>query len=188
MRSRVERNQGFESIKSNLFEAGVSTVKAAKASEEMFNTSLGAIADAIGLDVQDTPRLNQTMDESEADLIYEALLLQRQDAETKGNFEGYVGAEEKLQQLEEFEVVRLERQARMLEAQVRIQVAQRLLQSAPQVAEQEQPATSSWTESSLKAKFKTLKAVRETLGVAAKSWKEAAEQMNLRTGRPHENY
>ena len=178
MKSRAERNQDFESIKSNLFEAGVSTVKAAKASEEMFNTSLGAIADAMELDLGDAPRLNQVVDESEADLIYETLLLQRQEAETEGDFDAYVNAEEKLQQLEEFEAVRLERQARRLEAQVRIQVAQRLLQSEAQVVQPEQPAVPRWTGSSLKAKYKTLKAMREALRVEAKSWKDAVEQAN----------
>lgn len=71
-----------------------------------------------------TPSLKQVVDGSQANLLYEALLLQRQEAETKGDFEAYVSTEEKLQQLEEFEVQRLERQARMLEAQVRIQSAQ----------------------------------------------------------------
>ena len=177
MRSRAERNQDFEAIKSNLFEAGVSVVKAAKAHEEMFNTSLEAIADAMELDLGETPRLNQVVDGSEANLIYEALLLQRQEAETKGDFDAYVSAEEKLQQLEEFEAQRLERQARILEAQVRIQAAQRLL--VPGETQPEKTAThQQWTEDALKARYKTLKKVRDELGIAAKSWKDAVEEAN----------
>jgi ribosomal protein L7/L12 len=176
MRSRAERNRDFEAVKSNLFEAGVSVVKAAKAHEEMFNTSLEAIADAMELDIGETPLLGQVVDGSEANLIYEALLLERQAAETKGDFDAYVSAEEKLQQLEEFEARRLERQARMLEAQVRIQAAQKLLdrEEPPQKPEPRQI----WTESTLKAKYNTLKKVRDALGVAAKSWKDAVEEAN----------
>lgn len=178
MRSRIERNQDFEAIKANLFEAGVSVVKAAKSHEDMFNTSLEAIADAIELNHEEAPRLNQAVDGSEANLIYETLLLQRQEAETKGDFDDYVSAEERLQKLEEFEAVRLERQARILEAQVRIQAAQRMLQDELTGTPPEPTGTQSWTEDSLKAQFKTLKAVRDALGIAAKSWKAAAEQAN----------
>ena len=177
MRSRTERNQDFEAIKANLFEAGVSVVKAAKSHEDMFNTSLEAIADAIELNHEDAPRLNQVVDGSEANLIYEALLLQRQEAETKGDFDAYVSVEERLQKLEEFEAVRLERQARILEAQVRIQAAQRMLKDKLPVDQTESLVTS-WTEDSLKVQFKTLKAVRDALGITAKSWKAAADQAN----------
>lgn len=170
MRSRAERNQDFEAVKSNLFAAGLSAVQAAKTHEDMFNTSLEAIANAMELDIEGTPRLNQVIDGSQANLIYEALLLQRQEAETKGDFDAYVSAEAKLQQLEEFEAERLERQARMLEAQVRIQAAQRQLEGEPE--------PDRWTESTLKAKFKTLKNLQDQLGVAAKSWKDAVQQAN----------
>ena len=117
------------------------------------------------------------MDGSEANLIYEALLLQRQEAETKGDFDAYVSVEERLQKLEEFEAVRLERQARILEAQVRIQAAQRMLKDKLPVDQTESLVTS-WTEDSLKVQFKTLKAVRDALGITAKSWKAAADQAN----------
>lgn len=176
MRSRAERNRDFEAVKSNLFEAGVSVVKAAKAHEEMFNTSLEAIADAMELDIGETPLLEQVVDGSEANLIYEALLLQRQEAETKGDFDAYVSAEEKLQQLEEFEARRLERQARMLEAQVRIQAAQKqLAQGEPQ---EKLETRQRWTEGTLKAQYQTLKKVRDELGVAARSWKDAVAEAN----------
>ncbi|WP_416669531.1 hypothetical protein [Egbenema bharatensis] len=81
------------------------------------------------LNLEGVPALNQVVDGSEANLLYEVLVLQRQEAETKGDFEAYVSAEEKLQRLEEFEAQRLDRQARMLESQVRIQSAQKQLHS-----------------------------------------------------------
>lgn len=85
------------------------------------------------LNFEGIPELKQVVDGSEANLLYEALLSQRQEAETKGDFDAYACAEEKLQQLEEFEAQRLDRQARMLEAQVRIQSAQRqLIQEKPE--------------------------------------------------------
>ncbi len=177
MKSKAERDQTFEAIKTNLFTAGASVVKAAKSHEEMFNTALGAIADAMELNLDDQPQLKQVLDGSEANLLYEGLLLQRQEAETKGDFAAYMTAEEKLQQLEEFEALRLERQARMLEAKVRIQTAQRLLRTPP-LESRESPTSTGWTAEKLKAQYKTLKAVEETFKVAAKSWKAAAEQVN----------
>jgi hypothetical protein len=141
----------------------------------MFNTSLKAIADAMEINLESTPQLNQVVDGSQANLIYEALLLQRQEAETTGNFDAYVDAEEKLQQLEEFEAKRIERQARRLEAQLRIQVAQAKLNSP----ETEEPASSQrWTESTLKSKFKTLNKLKAEMGISVKSWKEAVKQAN----------
>jgi hypothetical protein len=176
MRSRAERNQDFEAIKSNLFDAGMSVVKAAKAHEEMFNTSLEAIADAMELNIGETPHLNQVIDGSQVNLIYEALSLQRQEAETKGDFDTYVSAEEKLQKLEEFEAERLERQARMLEAQVRIQTAQKQL--AQEEPDSQTTICQPWTESTLKERYQTLKNVRDELGIAAKSWKDAVKAAN----------
>lgn len=73
--------------------------------------------------------LSGVVDGSQVNLIYEGLLLQRQDAETDGDFEKYVRIEEKLQQLEEFEAQRLERQARILETQIRIRTAQQQLEA-----------------------------------------------------------
>ncbi|MFM7427898.1 MAG: hypothetical protein ACKO7W_23350 [Elainella sp.] len=181
MRSRAERNQSFEAIKANLLTAGVSVVKAAKTHEEMFNTSLETIAEAMELNLDDRPQLNQVLDGSEVNLIYEGLLLQRQEAETKGDFDAYIKAEEKQQQLEEFEAIRLERQARILEAKVRIQTAQRQLASSASAIEPEQhsqPPSSGWTADSLKAKYKTLKAVQDAFGIVAKSWKAAVDQIN----------
>jgi hypothetical protein len=178
MRSRAERNQEFEAIKGNLFEAGVSVVKAAKAHQEMFNTSLEAIADAMEINLESTPQLNQVIDGSQANLIYESLLLQRQEAETTGDFDAYVSAEEKLQQLEEFEAKRLERQARMLKAKLRIQVVQTKLNS-PTIQETE--SSQRWTESTLKSKFKSLKQLEEQLGISAKTWKDAVKQANQMT-------
>jgi TolA-binding protein len=71
--------------------------------------------------------LGTVLDGSQVNLVYESLLSQQQDAETSGDFEAYVAIAEKLQQLEEYEVQRLEQQARKLEAQVRIATAQRQL-------------------------------------------------------------
>lgn len=71
--------------------------------------------------------LSGFIDGSQANLLHESLLLQRQEAEASADFEAYVSVETKLQQLEEFEIQRLERQARRIEAQVRIQTAQRQL-------------------------------------------------------------
>jgi len=58
MKSRAEWNQRFEKVKESLYEAGVSTVKAAKAQEEMYKTALGALAEAYeGSDVPSLPAL-----------------------------------------------------------------------------------------------------------------------------------
>ncbi|MBD0269171.1 MAG: hypothetical protein ICV77_12870 [Cyanobacteria bacterium Co-bin8] len=46
MRRRSQQRQDFEAIKNNLYAAGVSTVKAAKAQEEMFTTTLEALSEA----------------------------------------------------------------------------------------------------------------------------------------------
>jgi hypothetical protein len=80
------------------------------------------------------------LDGSHANLVYESLLSQRLDAETSGDFEAYVAIEEKLQQLEEYEVQRLEREARKLEAEVRIAQAQQHLRQF-HTAEQSTPST-----------------------------------------------
>jgi hypothetical protein len=177
MRSRAERNQDFEAIKTNLFEAGVAVVKAAKAHEDMFHTSLEAIATAMELNLDDSPQLSGVVDGTHANLIYEVLRSQRQEAEVSGDYDLYVAIEEKLQRLEEFEAQRLDRQARSLEAQVRIQTARHQL-ARSQTVEAPASALSRWTEASLKSTFKTLKAVRAALGIAARSWKEAVEQAN----------
>jgi len=68
-RTRAERKQDFDQIKQNLYDAGVSTVRAAQSVQQMGDTAAGAVADAYGLDLDDdaglggtnTPQLEPTL-------------------------------------------------------------------------------------------------------------------------------
>ncbi len=171
MRSRAERQQDFESVKSDLFEAGVSVLKAAKAHDDMFSTSLEALAEAY----ESAPNL-QLAEETGSDNskleFLRKIQKQRQQALDSQNYAAYVEAEEKLQHLDELEVLRVERIARKLEAHIRIQSANQ------QLATVRPNASSQWTTESLKLKYKTLKAVNAALSISAKSWKDATEKAN----------
>ncbi|MGF1571028.1 MAG: hypothetical protein ACFCVD_23625 [Nodosilinea sp.] len=167
MRRRADRQQDFDSIKTNLYAAGVSTVKAAKAQEEMFATTLEALAEAY-----ETSGMNQLgagADVPATDLrpILERLLAEKQAALEQGNYEAYVDAETKLQHLDELAVTRLERQ-------VRLHIARQ------QLATLSQPHASAerWTESALKAQYKTLSQVKEEFRIKARSWQEAVKLIN----------
>lgn len=178
MKPRSERQQDFEAIKQNLFTAGVATVKAAQAQENMFMTTLEALSEAYegtGVD-----QLAAGEPEPEADLtpMLETLATQRQDALNRQDYEAYVEAEEKLQWLDELAVARLERQVRMLKAQ----------QDLTHFVGQSQPPTAAtaregadrkkWTEAELKKKYKTLADLQIALGIHARTWKQAVEQVN----------
>ena len=187
MRTRAERNRGFESIKQNLFDAGVAVLNAAEAQEQLFDASVKALAEAVGVEAEAYIEIDSSADGSSMNSIVEKLMVQRQEAEAAGDFDGYVDAEQKLQTLDELEVVRLEREARKLEAQIRIANAQKqliLLSQTPNPIvpepkpEPKMPET--WTESKLKEKFKTLDGVRKEFSVKAKSWKEAVDLVNRR--------
>ncbi len=173
MRRRADRQQDFESIKQNLFAAGVSTVKAAKAQEEMFSTTLEALAEAYeGMGVN---QLEAGEKEPVANLtpIVEALLTQRQQALENQDYDTYVEAEEKLQRLDELAVTRLERQVRLLKAQKQlVDLAGKTHPSAEGEA---------WTESKLKKEYRTVADVREAFGISARTWKAAIKQVNEQT-------
>lgn len=174
MKRRAERQQDFEAIKSNLFAAGVSTVKAAKAQEEMFTTTLEALAEAYeGLGVN---QLGSGTDDSQASLsnLVENLLAQRQAALVDQDYSAYIEAEEKLQRLDELAVQRLERQVRLLVAQ------QQLVEFSAQKKDEVHSQT--WTESTLKKKYKTLDEVRQTFSIGARTWKDAVKQVNEQVG------
>jgi hypothetical protein len=180
MRTRAERNQGFESVKQNLFDAGVAVLNAAEAQEQLFDASVKALAEAVGVETEDYAEIAPGADSSSMNSIADELMVQRQEAETAGDFDSYVAAEQKLQTLEELEVVKLEREARKLEAQIRIANAQKqliLLSQAPNPIslEPEPKMPETWTESKLKEKFKTLDGVRKEFSIKAKSWKEAVD-------------
>ncbi|NJR38703.1 MAG: hypothetical protein HC781_07475 [Leptolyngbyaceae cyanobacterium CSU_1_4] len=206
MRTRAERNRGFESVKRNLFDAGVAVVNAAEAQEQLFDASVKALAEAVGIETEDSTKVLagaigvEAEDSREIEScttspsinsIVGKLMTQRQEAEAAGDFDSYIDAEQKLETLYELEVVRLEREARKLEAQIRIQNAQKqltLLSQAPtpsSLKPEPEPAPASktpeaWTESKLKEKFKTLEGVRKEFSVKAKSWKEAVDLANQR--------
>jgi hypothetical protein len=180
MRTRAERNRGFESIKQNLFDAGVAVLNAAEAQEQLFDASVKALAEAVGVETEDYAEIDSSADSSFMNSIADKLMVQRQEAEIAGDFDSYVDAEQKLQTLDELEVVKLEREARKLEAQIRIANAQKqliLLSQTPNpiTPEPEPKMPEAWTESKLKEKFKTLDGVRKKFSVKAKSWKEAVD-------------
>jgi hypothetical protein len=180
MKTRAERNRGFESVKQNLFDAGVAVLNVAEAQEQLFDASVKALAEAVGVEAEDYAEINSSADGSSMTSIVEKLMVQRQEAEAAGGFDSYVAAEQKLQTLEELEVVKLEREARKLEAQIRISNAQKqliLLSQAPNPIspEPEPKMPETWTESKLKEKFKTLDGVRKEFSIKAKSWKEAVD-------------
>jgi hypothetical protein len=115
---------------------------------------------------------------------------QQRKAKQIGDVDGYLEATQKLQMLDQFELDKLERKARRLEAEIRIRQAQEQLAEMKAVSTLESDVDTDlaqlelmadageWTESSLKAKFRTLLATRKALGIDAKSWKEAVEQAN----------
>lgn len=207
MKSRAERNKELEAIKGNVFEAGVSVLKAAKASEDLFDSSIKALAEAMDIDTADTTN------EKQLPSIHEVLIAQRQAAELTSDVDAYIAAVEKLEFLADVEVQQLERTARKLEAEVRIKTAKQQLEqfdrvtstsatdrvearnveavsqfsiTAPEQVVHSPSANTQldnqWTEAKLRAKFKTLRNVAKTLGQEAKSWKEAvklANQLNL---------
>ena len=186
MRTRAERNRGFKSVKQNLFDAGVAVLNAAEAQERLFDASVEALAEAVGVE-EAYIEIDSSADGSSMNSIVEKLMVRRQEAETAGDFDGYVNAEQKLQTLDELEVVKLEREARKLEVQIRIMIAQKqlsLLHQTPNPVTSEPPPEpkmpESWTESKLKEKFKTLDGVRKEFSVKAKSWKEAVDLVNRR--------
>ncbi|PZU95247.1 MAG: hypothetical protein DCF32_22535 [Leptolyngbya sp.] len=173
MKPRSERQQDFEAIKQNLFTAGVATVKAAQAQEDMFMTTLEALSEAY----EDTGihQLAPGETEPESDLtpILETLLTQRQDALNRQDYEAYVEAEEKLQRLDELAVARLERQVRLLKAQQELTI----------FADKPQPPEAFsdrkvWTEAALKKEYKTLADLQSALGINARTWRQAVEQAN----------
>ncbi|MBD2464906.1 hypothetical protein H6G89_28280 [Oscillatoria sp. FACHB-1407] len=179
MRSRAERNQDFEAIKADLFDAGVAALQAAQAGEQLFDRSIEAIAEAMDIPQGGTETSNKPV-LTEVNLVYEIVLAEKQDAEAIGNYDAYVTASRKLQTLEDLDVERLEREARKLEAQLRIANAQRQLTQLSQSPSQSsaEPSSSPWTESRLKREFKTLEAVRSGLGIEARTWKKAVEEAN----------
>ncbi len=174
MRPRSERQQDFESIKQNLFTAGVATVKAAQAQENMFVTTLEALSEAYeGADEgTGANQLDAGQTEPEANLtsIVEMLLTQRQNALTSQDYDAYVEAEEKLQRLDELALARLERQVRMLKAQ----------QDLAKFAGQSQPQADRavWTEAALRKEYKTLADLRSAFNIKARTWKDAVAQVN----------
>jgi len=180
MRRRAEQDKDFEQIKQNLFDAGVSVLKAAQAQEDMFHTSLEALTEAYEGNMAEAPLLGAGETTAQTDSIAEKLLEQRQQAIAAIDFDAYVEVEKKLQLLDELAVTRLEREARQWEAQVRIQSAQRQLSRSPATKSTEtQPVSNgAWTEKTLKAKYETLAKFRQETGLQANGWKKAVEQIN----------
>jgi hypothetical protein len=137
MKRRAQKDKQFEQIKQTLFDAGVSVLKAAQAQEEMFHTSLESLAEAYEANgTDDTPALNLSEDMSDVSPLIEVLKTRQREAIAAGDPQGYLEATNTLHLLEdsaeELETVRLERIARKLEAQLRIQQAQQQLKSTSQ--------------------------------------------------------
>lgn len=172
MRRRSERQKDIDDLKQTLYAAGVSTLQAAQAQEEMLTTALEALTDAY--ETQSMPQLEAST-ESMSDLqpILERLWSERQQALTQGDYDTYVAAETKLQHLDELRVARLERQVRELTAQQQIN---QLTQSA--ITETGANVANPWTELSLKAKYSTLDAVRKAFSIKPRSWKDAVQMLN----------
>ncbi|QQE65065.1 hypothetical protein GFS31_17500 [Leptolyngbya sp. BL0902] len=162
----------MDELKQTLYAAGVSTLHAAQAQEEMLTTALEALTDAY--ESPSIPQLEATTD-SGADLqpILNALRAERQQALAQGHYEAYVAAETKLQHLDELRVAQLERQVRELTAQ---QQLDHLTQAAG--AETVDKAAHPWTEASLKARYATLGAVKAAFSIKPRSWKEAVQLLN----------
>lgn len=180
MRRRADRNRDFENIKSNLFNAGVSVLKAAQAHEEMFLNSLEALTEAV--EMQALPAAEFDYSPENADVIQpllDKLLAERQAALTDQDVETYLEISEKIKQLKAVSVEELELEARKLEAQLRILGATRLLEEISKPVSSD-PAPR-WTIETLKAEYKSLAKVREAYSVPAKTWKEAVEQVNSRS-------
>lgn len=170
MRKRSERQQDFEAIKQNLFTAGVATVKAAQAQENMYMTTLEALSEAYEGTGVNLLEAGEQAPEADLATLLDMLLAQRQTALANQDYDAYVETEEKLQRLDELAVARLERQVRLLEAQ----------QKLVKFASNSQPTSDQtvWTETALKKEYKTLTNLRNALGIKVRSWKEAVEQMN----------
>lgn len=178
MKPRSERQQDFEAIKQNLFTAGVATVKAAQAQENMFMTTLEALSEAYeGTGIH---QLAAGETEPEADLtsMLEMLLAKRQDALTHQDYEAYIEAEEKLQWLDELTVARLERQVRLLKAQQELTHFAGQPPSSTAATAKEETGKKVWTEAELKKAHKTLADLQTALGIHARTWKQAVEQVN----------
>lgn len=167
MRRRSERQQDFETLKQTLYAAGLSTVKAAKAQEDMLTTTLEALTDAY--EAQAMPQLDGASMDPDLQPIFEVLLAERKQALSQGNYAGYVDAETKLQHLDELRVTRLERQVRELIAQQRLDTLT-------------QPTPDPWTEEHLKAQYSTLGAVRKAFSIKVRSWQEAVHILNQDKG------
>ena len=189
MRTRAERNRGFESVKKNLFDAGVAVLSAAEAQEQLFDASVKALAEAVGVETEADAEVIDRIGGFSMNSMVEKLTVQRQEAEAVGDFDSYVDAEQKLQTLDELEVVRLEREVRKLEAQIRITNAQQQLNllSQPLIPIIPEPCPKPevvefWTEEKLREKFKTLNDVRKhfSIEMKSKSWKDAVELVNRR--------
>ncbi|MFH7242826.1 MAG: hypothetical protein ACHWZW_08245 [Spirulina sp.] len=171
MRRRSERQKDIDDLKQTLYAAGVSTLEAAQAQEEMLTTALEALTDAY--EDQATPQLEAATDPMpDLQPILDSLWTERQRALTQGDYDAYVAAETKLQNLDELRVARIEREVRELTAQ---QQLNRLTNSAGAEA-----VDNPWTEASLKAQYTTLSAVKKAFSIKPRSWKEAVKILNQR--------
>lgn len=148
-------------------------MKAAKAQEEMFTTTLEALTEAYeGMGMN---QLEAGEEEPETDLssLTDPLLAQRQEAIANGNYDAFVKVEEKLQRLDELAVARVERQVRLRQAQRQLAELTATSQQAVN--------TGAWTEASLKQEYRTVADVRKAFGVKARTWKDAVKQVNRKS-------
>lgn len=119
-------------------------------------------------------KINQLMSHQacEPASLIEMLTEKVKKASLSKDFDAYVEAEKKLQVLEELEISRLEREVRKLEAHLKITE----LQGGKPLPRIVQPQK--WTVEELKREHKTLVNVRDKLGIRARSWNEAVEELN----------
>ena len=184
MKKRADRQQDFEQVKTDLFEAGLSVVKAAKAHEEMFHTSLEALTEAyeaVGDSEANLPALaaapnasapSESMDTT---LLIQLLQRQQQAAIATQSVDAYLAATETLLRLKTIVVEEIELTARRLEAEIRITTARQQLEPLPNVPE---PTRRAWTEAELRQEYKKLEKVRQVFGIEARTWQVAIDQVN----------
>ncbi len=169
MKTRAERDREFNAVRQTLREAGEYVLHAAKAQEDLFDASVSAVAEAMGIPEDASKPKILGMNTLDTNRFYTEAKAERDAAST---YEEYIAALEKLQRL-------LELEAGVLEAEVRIINAKRLLNPIP--ADLTVPPPKEWTESELKKEYKTITGACQALGIEARSWKDVAKKANQKS-------
>lgn len=167
-------------MEDHLFNAGVAILQSAKTQEQLFNTSIEAIQEALKPGSTEVETLEPDSKKSLPSHLSDAQNqsgAQNQDVSLPAIWQ-------KLSNLEAGQT-RLEQRLDTL-IQHLVPRTQSILkpQATESIAAQKslEFATSEWTEKSLKKEYKTLATLRSQLGIEAKNWKVAVSEANaLRT-------